>query len=221
MKKNVEAVNALLAAGADPNDVSDESPLLMACRHDCLGAVSALIAAGADVNFISSYPDHPFSDCTPLDMALCLKNDAIVAVLKEAGALTWQDLMVKTNELLYRDNNDSDKIILHTELVDNSSDKDRENALKLYVLLGGLTEVRSLLAAGVDPSLRFCARNLLSIASCMGNADIVRALLDAGADITYKDEDGKIALQWAAMHKHRDIVALLLAKANELKNANK
>jgi ankyrin repeat protein len=142
-------------------------------------------------------------------------------VLKEAGALEWNDLMVKTNELLYRDNTESDKIILNTELIDKASNKDRENALKLYVPLGGLTEVRSLLAAGVNPSLRLYTMSLLSIASCMGNADIVRALLDAGADINAKDEDGKTALQWAAKHKHRDVVALLLAKANELKNANK
>jgi ankyrin repeat protein len=29
------------------------------------------------------------------------------------------------------------------------------------------------------------------------------------------------ALQWAAKHKHRDVVAMLLAEANKLKKANK
>jgi ankyrin repeat protein len=132
MKKNVEAVNALLAAGVDPNDVSDEkhSALLLASTAGCLGAVTALIAAGADVNCVTSYGDTPLRaavegsnadvlsaliaagadvnhvayDCTPLDVALFSnRHDAIVTVLEEAGALTWLDLMVKTNELLSRD----------------------------------------------------------------------------------------------------------------------
>jgi ankyrin repeat protein len=249
MKKNVEAVNALLAAGADPNDVSDknQSPLLIASRHDCLGAVSALIAAGADVNCVTSYGDTPLAaavessivdmvsalvaagadvnhaplDYTPLDVALSDRHDAIVAVLKEAGALTWPDLMVKTNELLYRDNTESDKIILNTVLIDKASDKDRENALKFSVPADILTEVKSLLAAGVNPSLRFRAMDLLSVASIKGYTDIVEALLAAGADINAKGDDGKTALQHAAKHKHREIVALLLAEAKELKKANK
>jgi cytohesin len=244
--KNVEAVNALLAAGADPNDVSDknQSPLLVASRLDCLGAVSALIAAGADVNHVSSYGDTPLRaaveinnvdmisalvaagadvnhatyDRTPLDVARWGRRDAIVTVLKDAGALSWQDLMVKTNELLYRENS---CIFINTDLIDMASDIDKENTLKVSVALNSLTKVKSLLAAGVNPSARFCTRDLLSVASIKGYTDIVEALLAAGADITFKDDEGLTALQHAAKNKHREIVALLLAKAKELKKANK
>jgi ankyrin repeat protein len=112
-------------------------------------------------------------------------------------------------------------IILNMELIDKASNEDKENALKLCVSLGSLTEVKSLLAAGVNPSLRFIRVNLLSVASMNGCTDIVEALLAAGADINAKGDDGKTALQHAAKHKHRDIVALLLAKARDIKNANK
>jgi ankyrin repeat protein len=248
-KKNVEAVNALLAAGADPNDVSDESQsaLLMTSRRDCLGAVSALIAAGADVNCESSCGDTPLRaavesnnvdmvsalvaagadvnraphDRTPLDVALSDRHDAMIAVLEEAGALTWQDLMVKTNELFSDDITNSDMIILNSDLIDKASDKDKENALKFSVASNILTMVKSLLAAGVNPSARFRAMDLLSVASIKGYTDIVEALLAAGADITFKDDEGLTALQHAAKNKHREIVALLLAKAKELKKANK
>jgi ankyrin repeat protein len=56
LKKNIEAVNALLAAGADPNDVCDtrRSALCMASKNGCLSAVSALVAARADVNCVDS-----------------------------------------------------------------------------------------------------------------------------------------------------------------------
>jgi ankyrin repeat protein len=112
-------------------------------------------------------------------------------------------------------------IILNMEQIDKASNEDRENALKLYVSLGSLTEVKSLLAAGVNPSLRFIRVNLLSIASIKGYTDIVEALLAAGADIREKDDEGLTALQHAAKHKHRDIVAMILAKARDIKNANK
>jgi ankyrin repeat protein len=93
--------------------------------------------------------------------------------------------------------------------------------LKLCVFLGSFTEVKSLLAAGVNPSIPCHTKDLLSFASIKGYTDIVEALLAAGADIREKDADGMTALQHAAKNKHRDIVAMILAKANELKNANK
>jgi ankyrin repeat protein len=85
------------------------------------------------------------------------------------------------------------------------------------------TLVKHLLASGVSPSTLFRTNSLLCWASIRGYTDVVRELLDAGADITAKTKggDGLTALQLAAKHKHRDVVALLLAKAKELKNANK
>jgi ankyrin repeat protein len=210
------AVSALIAAGADVNCVTSygDTPLGAAVESNNVDMVSALIAAGADVN-------HVFFDGTPLDGALATSHDAIVTVLKEAGAITWLDLMVQTNELFSRDNTESDKIILNTELIDKASDKDKENALKFAVASCGLTEVKSLLTAGVNPSLQFWRWSLLCESSYGGKADIVRELIDAGADITFKDHNGKTALQHAAKNKHRDVVALLLAKSKEIKKANK
>jgi ankyrin repeat protein len=66
---------------------------------------------------------------------------------------------------------------------------------------------------------------MLFVACKQGHTAVVKELVDAGADITSKDINGKSALhhatRHAAKHKHRDIVALLLAKAKELKSANK
>ncbi len=42
-----------------------------------------------------------------------------------------------------------------------------------------------------------------------GHADVVRLLLDAGADVNAKDEWNETALMFAAMSGHEDIVQLL------------
>lgn len=255
LSKNVEAVNALLAAGADPNDTSDaiSSALQVASNAGCLGAVSALIAAGADVNRVgrdgatpldgaicsdsadmvsaliaagadvnrfSSNPDDAVPDSTALDIARFRSNDAIIAILQGAGAISWLDMIAKTNELLI-DNADTGDIELNTELIDSASHGDREDALKVSVWLGGLTEVKSLLRAGVNPSIQFRKKSVLYSASSDGFTDIVRELIDAGADIAAKDQNGVTALQVASKQKHRDVVALLMAKAKELKSTNK
>jgi ankyrin repeat protein len=42
-------------------------------------------------------------------------------------------------------------------------------------------------------------------------------LLDAGADITFKDHEGMTALQLAVRGKHLDVLVLLLTRAYELR----
>jgi ankyrin repeat protein len=106
-------------------------------------------------------------------------------------------------------------------LIHSVASTDREDALKLSALSNQHSLVQRLLAAGTNPSLTFRSQSILCIASMHGHTEVVRELIDAGADITFKDDDGRTALQWAAKLKHRDVVALLLARAKELKNANK
>ena len=45
-----------------------------------------------------------------------------------------------------------------------------------------------------------------------GRAEIVRDLLDAGANINIRDNDGWTALMFAAMHGHTDVVRTLVAR---------
>jgi ankyrin repeat protein len=108
------------------------------------------------------------------------------------------------------------------ELVDMlfGSADDREKVMTFVVAVceNMPTMVKCLLAAGVNLSSTYGGMSFLMIASSAGYTDIVRDLIDAGADITAKTKDGKTALQLAAKNKHRDIVAILLSKTNELKN---
>ena len=44
-----------------------------------------------------------------------------------------------------------------------------------------------------------------------GRLDMVRMLMEAGADVNMRDEDGSTALMCASEHGHAEIVKLLLA----------
>ena len=49
----------------------------------------------------------------------------------------------------------------------------------------------------------------LRLAAYLGKLDVVRLLLDGGADATAKDTFGKTPLDWAREKKHASVVALL------------
>ncbi len=46
-------------------------------------------------------------------------------------------------------------------------------------------------------------------AACNGNTEVVKRLMDGGADKTKKTKSGKTALDLALQNNHRSIVALL------------
>jgi ankyrin repeat protein len=245
--KNIDAVNALLAAGALPNDISDEgrTALTDAARGGSLGIVEALISAGADVDkkccshatpliialhgnhadivaaLIAAGADvnsHPY-DQTPLDVALAKDKTSIASILVHAGGMRWKHYIMENNALFCA--NGCLGCGMSRETACQASQEDKENALKVAVVNGDLANVQWLLDIGVNPAIKFRGRSLLCEASSWGDEDVVRELIDAGVDINAKDNFGKTAVQYAAMGKHRDIVALLLAKTKELKNVNK
>ncbi len=75
-----EIVRLLIEAGADPNGLPDDTPLLNAVQQGNLELVELLIAGGADVNF-SDEDGQP-----PLLHAAYVGNLGIVQALVEAGA---------------------------------------------------------------------------------------------------------------------------------------
>jgi serine/threonine-protein phosphatase 6 regulatory ankyrin repeat subunit B len=80
--------------------------------------------------------------------------------------------------------------------------------------------VRYLLDCGVRDPVVPQDKTSLMRASGAGHVDVVKDLLDAGFDIHAKSSEGQTALQIAAQRKHRDVVAVLLARINELKKAS-
>lgn len=70
--------------------------------------------------------------------------------------------------------------------------------------------VQILLQAGADPNSTMASGwSSLHIAARNGDAEIVRALIQHGANVTARLPDGNTALRWAQIQKHTDIEKIL------------
>jgi ankyrin repeat protein len=89
-----------------------------------------------------------------------------------------------------------------------------EDRFLLAVRNGDVAGVKAALAAGVNVNTKFrYDRMALSFAADRGNPEVVKALLDAGADINARDTFyGMTAMSQALNKKHSAIVRMLLEK---------
>ncbi|CAE7364411.1 Ehmt1, partial [Symbiodinium sp. CCMP2456] len=81
-----------------------------------------------------------------------------------------------------------------------------------------LDEVESLLQLPMDPDAVTGEPNHtpLMVASGNGHVDVVRLLLEAGAEMEALAADGSTALMWAALEGHDSVVRLLLEARAEM-----
>lgn len=77
-------------------------------------------------------------------------------------------------------------------------------------LAGDLETVQSLLSSGTDPNLTYHSNTALTYAARDGFTDIVRLLIDQGAEIDWIDSEGVTPLILAAFKGHTEITQLLL-----------
>src|SRR5512145_16860 len=89
-----------------------------------------------------------------------------------------------------------------------------EDRFLLAVRNGDVTGVKAALAAGVNVNSKFrYDRMALSFAADRGNSEVMKVLLDAGADVNARDTFyGMTAMSQALNKKHVPIVRMLLEK---------
>ena len=95
-----------------------------------------------------------------------------------------------------------------------------ESSENIYdaALTGDWDEVNKLLEEGypVNAQEPTSDMTILSIAAARGHENIVRLLLDKGADVSFEDESGYTALLQAARTGEASIVALLLGSVSKV-----
>lgn len=214
----VEAVTACLEAGreVDSRTGGGRTPLHLAAAGGDPSVVTLLLEAGADLEA----RDH--GEATPLHLAVSSRSPDNVTVLLAAGAdLEARDARGETALLRAVDTPgflDARTVaaLLDAGAVVTASAENGETPLYRAVrwtLDPGV--VRRLLGLGADPNAP--GRYLLHVAARTGypgRHDLVLALLEGGADVTLRDDNGNTALHAAVSWRAHDIeFALALLRA--------
>ncbi len=187
---NREMVRVLLDWGADVNACtsSGATALLMASHSGYCDVVRLLLERGAEVNSVD------IQGFTPLMAASMQGNNEVVELLLQNGA--------KVNMAV--------------------SQGDHSTALTFASQMGYISTAKLLLQANIDVAT-FLHTNIadvnlpgpgggppLLLASQNGNPDLVRLLVEHGAEVDQLDSRSKTALIHAAQHGHTEVVSLLI-----------
>jgi len=198
-RSDVETIDLLLRAGVNPKAVNEygATALYGAAEANADPAITKkLLAAGADPNVAL------LSSESPLMQAARVGNLETVRALLAAGAdPNVQEKNGRQTALMWAVAEHHPEVV--DELVQHKADvntrsKNGATAL-MFAARGDLASTKTLLNAGADPNVAIpdWGGTALIIASTMGQADIVGALLDKGADVKYRDTNSFTALHAA------------------------
>ena len=190
---------------------SPDDDLSQAASEGEVRAVRAALEAEADVN-TSGYFGR-----TPLMEAAWKGHTEVVQILIEAGAELDTGDMMWTTALGYAAGEGHTEVV--QALLEAGADVNFQGDGEVWTALihaaeGGHDEVvRLLVDAGALLELNRHGTTALMYAAGLtgeGHIAVVQILLEAGAEVSWRDEDGKTALMYAKEADHPDIVERLI-----------
>ncbi len=232
-----ELTRWLVDHGADVNatDVRGDTALVTAAMDGKLDTTKVLLELGADVNARGRYGSSPLmwaAQQNHLEVVKLLlshgasvndKNEECVTALMEAALLGHGDMI----DLLLSsgaDINAADKqgctALLraaersHKEVVDQLIARGAKTTLHVASWRGDLKEVRRLVQNGADVNMRGGSfrRTPLMYAVASERVEVVKLLLDNGADANARDYNCGTALEIAKEGNYKEIERLLRAR---------
>ena len=193
---NVDAIDALLAAGADP-DITDVDGYT--CFHDAVDAGCNKETLTAIMNHAANIHAANKKGVTPLMAAVCKGNVDAIKVLLSAGADRKDCDTCLHSAIRSR----CSKEILQT-LISHGADVNATNehgvaALRLTYQMGNEDTINELLRAGADPNIvdeagETCLHTAIR-SKC--SEKHLEALITHGADVNATNENHKTAIQLA------------------------
>lgn len=190
---HADIVIILLKGGADVNAKTasfDQTPLHVAVSAGRLEVVKALLDNDADITFPGGDCDDCFGGCTgtPLIVAAANGHIDIARLLLDRGAGLQED---------------------GTEI----------NAALMSALFGGHVDIAALLLEkGADAGAKSDPFEItaLIIAVAAGRGDMVKILIDNGANVNQGGHEGTTPLIMAVEKGHADVVKLLLTEGADV-----
>jgi ankyrin repeat protein len=200
---------ALIAAGADVDAASfrGETALILAAGRGLVGVALALIAAGAGLD------GRDAEGYTAFEAALARGHTAAARALIAAGADPRTEPGVGLSSLVHRSalmeaccDADPELVRLLLRAGEGLHDRSDDGSTPLHFAAGGdAVEVFSRKSEdGFRP-------RLMCPDSTGGSAEVVRVLIEAGAEVDARDESGKTPLMRAVRRGHLAVVEALIA----------
>jgi cytohesin len=222
--ESFRSIEVLIEAGADPNLVAEGAPAALhwAVAKGMGALVNQLLAAGADLNVsLPGGRDTGFFEglapgATPLMIAARNGNLELVDRLLEAGADWTRKDATGDTAVDVASSAGRTEVLKRLEAVgakvDYRSRRLHSAALLESVQQQDLDGVRRAIEGGARTDLeqKRTGRTSLMLACLDGNAEIVKLLLDAGADPNEHTKWREFSLTNAIVRGHTEVVGLLI-----------
>ncbi|XP_060527199.1 ankyrin repeat domain-containing protein 17-like isoform X2 [Cylas formicarius] len=215
-KGHLDMVRFLLEAGADQEHKTDEmhTALMEASMDGHVEVARLLLDSGAQVNM----PTDSFE--SPLTLAACGGHVDLAMLLIERGA-NIEEVNDEGYTPLMEAAREGHEEMVHLLLgqganINAQTDETQETALTL-ACCGGFTEVADILLKG-GANIELGASTPLMEAAQEGHLDLVRFLLEYGANVNAVTQTNDTALTYACENGHTDVADLLLQYGADLEH---
>jgi len=219
---SVEEVTRFIQEGADVNtaDSLGYTPLLLAAEHNSNPEVlRVLIENGADIS--ATVKKGPWQECTPFMLAAMRNpNPEVLRVLIQNGAdvsataregLQWQRCTPLMLAALHNSNPEILRVLIENGADVNATIDVSSNSRGITMIMFGKGLVDN--RRGITPLMVAALKN--------ENPEVLRTLIESGANVNAADRRGATPLMWAAKeYSTLDVLRVLIEKGANVNAAD-
>jgi len=210
-ENNIEAVKENVIAGVNINTVDSNGNTILytAVENNNKQMVEMLLTKGIDPNISNE-------EFSALDLARKNKLDEIIGLIQKFQYNDWlkQDNRFSEEAFEYAVDNDNVKII--TDFIANKRDPNAPFISKGLapiihaIFIDSYQVIFYLLDHGANPDITFDTRPAIATAALFNQYDVVKKLIEKGADVNFADGPFFTALMLASEEGNTEVVKLLL-----------